>query len=281
MVSAASPATARLTPAGASWQHREMLYPEPISAFDDNYIWLLRSPDSSSAVVVDPGDAGPVFEALSSRDLTLGAVLVTHHHHDHVGGASELAARYGIPVFGPAREVIPAVDQMVSGDDVVQLAGLGCYLRVVDLPGHTAGHISYIGPDFAFVGDTLFAGGCGRVFEGTMEEMFESLLRLSVLPPATRIFCGHEYTVANLRFAREVEPENRALTERLEHAIAARRAGVATVPSTMSEELATNPFLRCEQQAVVEAAAARIRREPTSPCEVFAALRIWKDSWRG
>ena len=258
-----------------------MLHLEPISAFNDNYIWLLFSPDSPSAVVVDPGDAEPVVEALSSRSLTLGAILVTHHHEDHVGGVSELAARYQIPAFGPARETVPAVDQPVSGDDVVQLAGLGCYVRVVDVPGHTAGHIAYIGPDFACVGDTLFAGGCGRVFEGTMNEMFESLLRLAVLPPATRIFCGHEYTVANLRFAREVEPENRALEERLEGALAARNAGVATIPSTLSDELATNPFLRCDQEAVVEAAASRAGRHPSSAVEVFAILRTWKDSWRG
>jgi hydroxyacylglutathione hydrolase len=152
---------------------------------------------------------------------------------------------------------------------------------VVDVPGHTAGHVAYLGPDFAFVGDALFAGGCGRVFEGTMEQMYESLLRLAALPPATRIFCGHEYTVANLGFARRVEPENRAVENRLERAIAARRCGYATVPSVLSEELATNPFLRCDQEAVLESAERRAGRPLSSPSEVFAVLRTWKDSWRG
>lgn len=253
---------------------------EAIPAFSDNYIWLIGAGGRNAVAVVDPGEAAPVLEVIDRQELDLVGVLLTHHHGDHTGGVSELVDRHPAPVFGPDNEAIPGVDNPVRGDQVVALADLELYLRVVDVPGHTAGHVAYVGPDFALVGDALFAGGCGRVFEGTMEQMHESLARLAALPPETAIHCGHEYTVANLRFAREVEPDNRALGRRLEDALAARAAGRATVPSRLADELATNPFLRCGESSVVAAAERHAGRPLTSEAEVFAVIRQWKDGWR-
>lgn len=257
-----------------------MLQIEPIPAFEDNYIWMIGAPGRSAVAVVDPGDADPVLEVLESRGHHLAAILLTHHHGDHTGGVRELADRHPAPVFGPENEGIPGVDNPVRGDEVVALTDLELYLRVVDVPGHTAGHVAYVGPDFALVGDALFAGGCGRVFEGTMEQMHESLNRLATLPPETAIHCAHEYTVANLRFAREVEPDNRALERRLADAVATRAAGYPTVPSRLADELATNPFLRCDRPSVAAAAERRAGRTLASETDVFAVIRQWKDGWQ-
>jgi len=254
---------------------------EPIPAFTDNYIWMIGSPDDPAVAIVDPGDATPVLEVLDRRGLELTAVLLTHHHGDHVGGLGDLVARHPAPVFGPAAEAIPGVDNPVSGDQVVALADLEMYLRVIDVPGHTAGHVAYVGPDFALVGDTVFAGGCGRVFEGTMQQMHSSLSRIAALPPETLLYCAHEYTVANLRFAREVEPGNTTLEQRLAAAHAARDADRPTVPSVLADELRTNPFLRCVEPPVVAAAESRAGRALLSAAEVFAVVREWKDGWRG
>ncbi|HSO24689.1 MAG TPA: hydroxyacylglutathione hydrolase [Chondromyces sp.] len=257
-----------------------MLTIDAIPAFSDNYIWMIGAPGRSGVAVVDPGDAAPVLEVLESSGSHLAAILLTHHHGDHTGGVRELVERHPVPVFGPELEAISDVDNPVRGDQVVALADLDLYLRVVDVPGHTAGHVAYVGPDFALVGDTIFAGGCGRVFEGTMEQMHASLTRLAALPPETAIYCAHEYTVANLCFAREVEPGNRALEQRLDDAVAARTAGDVTVPSQLADELATNPFLRCDQPPVAAAAEGRAGRRLTSEAEVFAVIRQWKDGWR-
>lgn len=258
-----------------------MVHLEPIPAFTDNYIWVIGSPAGPDVAVVDPGEAAAVFSVLEGRGLKLAAVLLTHHHGDHVGGVEELVAAHPAPVFGPASESIAGVDQPVRGDEVIALPALDLYLRVIDVPGHTAGHVAYAGPDFACVGDTIFAGGCGRVFEGTMEQMHRSLTRLSALPPDTLLFCAHEYTLANLRFALAVEPDNRALRQRLDDATAVRADDRPTVPSTLAEELATNPFLRCSHPDVVAAAETRAGRPPESAADVFAVVRGWKDGWRG
>jgi hydroxyacylglutathione hydrolase len=271
----------RFDEAAGDWQHGAMVQLEPISAFSDNYIWMIQSATGREVAVVDPGEAHPVLAAIENRGLELEAILLTHHHGDHVGGVEELVARYPAPVFGPAREAIAGVDHPVHGDEIVALPGLDLYLRVTDVPGHTAGHVAYAGPDFALVGDTVFAGGCGRVFEGTMEQMHESLTRLAALPPETRLYCAHEYTVANLRFALVVEPGNEALRRRAESAAAARSGNRPTVPSTLAEELATNPFLRCDQPDIVAAAEARAGHPLTSAADVFAVIRGWKDGFRG
>lgn len=255
---------------------------EPIRAFDDNYIWCLRR--GNRAAVVDPGDAGPVMRHLESVGAGLVAVLITHHHGDHVGGLDQLTARYPAPVHGPAAERIAGVDRPVRGGDTAVLAELGLQFQVLDVPGHTRGHVAYYDPKLppdgaVFCGDTLFGAGCGRIFEGTPGQMFDSLSRLAQLPPGTAVYCAHEYTQANLRFALAVEPENRELLRRAEDVAAMRAAGKATVPSLIADELATNPFLRARAPGVVAAAAAR-GADPADAVGVFAAIREWKNGFR-
>jgi hydroxyacylglutathione hydrolase len=230
--------------------------------------------------VVDPGEAAPVFSALDLHGFELSAILITHHHGDHVGGVRDLLASRRVPVFGPEKERIDGVDQPVGGESTVVLHELGIELDVIDVPGHTAGHVAYVAPGFALVGDTLFAGGCGRVFEGTPGQMCSSLRTLTELPPDTAVYCAHEYTAANLRFGLEVEPGNGALEDRLARARELRAAGKPTVPSILSVELATNVFLRCGEGEVVAAAEARVGRPLASETEVFAVVRRWKDGWR-
>jgi hydroxyacylglutathione hydrolase len=254
---------------------------EPVPAFTDNYVWLITDPPSPAAAIVDPGEASLVLQILEKRQLELGAILLTHHHGDHVGGVDEILRPRRVPVYGPARENIDTVDHPVSGGDLVPLPDLGLDLEVFDVPGHTAGHVAYRGPDFALVGDTLFAGGCGRVFEGTPEQMLASLSRLAELPGETLVYCAHEYTLANLGFAREVEPYNEALRERLEAARRARDEGSPTVPSTIAEELETNPFLRCNQSAVIAAAENVSGLDVPTEVDVFTIIRSWKDAWQG
>jgi hydroxyacylglutathione hydrolase len=254
---------------------------EPVPAFNDNYIWLLTNPPSDVAVVVDPGEASLVVQILEKRGLELAAVLLTHHHGDHVGGVSQILAKHQAPVFGPARERISTVDHPVEGGDLVPLPDFGFDLEVLSVPGHTAGHVAYRGPDFALVGDTLFAGGCGRIFEGTPEQMLASLKRLADLPGDSSIYCAHEYTLANFRFAREVEPSNEALGLRLENAIRLREEGRPTVPSTITEELETNPFLRCHLPQVMSSAKRYIGHDVRTELDAFTVVRGWKDGWRG
>ena len=253
----------------------------PIPAFTDNYIWLVR--EGAHAVVVDPGDAAPVLAYLERERLTLTAILNTHHHGDHVGGNAALVAHAAVPVYGPAREQIPGRTRGVGAGDVVALPEVGLTLEVLDVPGHTAGHIAWYARDdgaagsLAFVGDTLFAGGCGRVFEGTADEMCASLARLAALPATTRVYCAHEYTLSNLRFALDVLPGDSVLLERQAREQAKRDRGVPTVPTTIAEERASNPFLRTSVPRIVAAAEARAGRRLASSAEVFATLREWKN----
>jgi hydroxyacylglutathione hydrolase len=246
-----------------------------VPAFQDNYLWLLEN--GGKAAVVDPGDAEPIEAALADRGLELTAILATHHHGDHVGGLKALAAHWKCPAFGPAGEAIGGLTQKLREGDRVQVPGLGVTFSVLDVPGHTAGHIAYVGEGVAFVGDTLFACGCGRLFEGTPAQMWSSLSALAALPPETRVYCGHEYTLANLRFALAVEPHNADLRERDAREQAKRGRGEPTVPSTMGEERATNPFLRAHLPAVKAAAAAHAGHALADDVASFGALREWKN----
>jgi hydroxyacylglutathione hydrolase len=254
-----------------------MLEIVPLPAFQDNYIWTLR--DGRNAAVVDPGEARPVKEYLAREGLTLVAILATHHHPDHVGGIAELVAMNKVPVFGPKGEPIPALTHPVGQDDAVDIPELAATFSVLDIPGHTRAHVAYYGLGSLFCGDTLFACGCGRVFEGTAEQMLHSLTQLAALPDETRVYCGHEYTLANIRFARAVDPDNAALAAREESARRLREAGRPTLPSTLGEERATNPFLRCAEPVVVESANKYLGSRIADPARVFAAIRDWKNKF--
>lgn len=246
-----------------------------LPAFSDNYIWVVRK--GPHAVVVDPGDAAPVRSALARMGASLVAILVTHHHPDHVGGVAELLTQGAVPVYGPAAEHIPVVDHPLVPGDVVRLPALEVDFDVIDVGGHTLGHIAYFGGGALFSGDTLFAGGCGRIFEGTPAQMWAAMGRLAVLPPQTRIYCAHEYTASNLRFARAVEPDNDLLRQREEQVTQLRLQGLPTVPSLLRVEQATNPFLRVAVPAVRRAAEQFQGAALADDTAVFAALREWKN----
>lgn len=252
----------------------------PLPAFSDNYLWLLDR--DGHAAVVDPGDPAPVQRALAARQLKLDAILVTHHHGDHVGGLAALRST-GATVYGPRAESIEGVDVPLAAGDRVEV--LGTTFRVLDVPGHTAGHIAYfaeaLDPPVLFCGDTLFACGCGRLFEGTPAQMLDSLDRLSALPAATRVYCAHEYTLANIRFALAVEPANADLQQRARDATAMRERGEPTVPSTIALELATNPFLRSDASGVRSAASTRAGvAAGADRVHTFTTIRKWKDEFR-
>lgn len=255
----------------------------PLAAFSDNYVWAIRAGDR--VVVVDPGDDEPVAGYLARERATLAAILVTHHHPDHTGGIADLLRERSVPVIGPGREAIPGRTLAVGGGDRVDVPGIGLPLEVLDVPGHTSGHIAFVGRDAGwgspvlFCGDTLFAAGCGRLFEGTADQMWASLSALAALPAETRVFCAHEYTLANLRFASAVEPANPAIAERAARERAKRERGLPTLPSILAEELATNPFLRCACPEVAASAAHRAGVPPEDAVAVFAALRAWKNAF--
>ena len=256
----------------------------PVAAFQDNYLWVIHN--AQHAAVVDPGDATPVLEYLNANRLKLTAIICTHHHADHVGGVERLLdaldLRGKIPVFGPATERIPARTEALREGDRILLPSFDLTFEVLDVPGHTAGHIAYFGHDMLFCGDTLFACGCGRLFEGTAEQMTASLTKLKRLPPQTKVFCAHEYTMANIKFAEAVEPTNADLKLRKAFCAAKRHRNLPTVPSTIHLELATNPFLRWDQPAVKAAAAVRLKHAigpNPSPALVFGAIREWKNNF--
>lgn len=258
-----------------------MLEVSPVRAFSDNYLWLIRAPsDGRCAVVVDPGDARAIEAALDAQGLSLKAILVTHHHPDHVGGVQALAAGHGAEVYGPARERLPCDVRPLDDGDSVSLADLGLEFRVMAVPGHTLGHIAYHGHGALFCGDTLFSAGCGRLFEGTPAQMLSSLDRIAALADETRVYCAHEYTLANLRFAAAVEPGNADVLETLEAVKELRARDGITLPTTLLRERRINPFLRCREPAVRAAAEARAGTPLPGPADVFAVIRAWKDGFR-
>ena len=249
-----------------------------VPAFDDNYIWLIQAEGSRRVVAVDPGDEEPVRAALARTGLELAAILITHHHGDHTGGVRDLLAQFPVPVYGPAHEPIATLSDPVREGDRLVLDGGRLSFQVLDTPGHTRGHVSYVGHGALFCGDTLFTGGCGRLFEGSPEQMHASLEKIAALPDATRVYCAHEYTLANLKFARIAEPDNDALRQREEDALRRRAANQPTVPSTLALERATNPFLRSTVPALVESASRFAGRPLRDAAEVFAVVRHWKDT---
>lgn len=253
-----------------------------VPAFADNYLWLVRGlADPHAVVAVDPGDAAAIEAALSVHQLRLAAILVTHHHRDHVGGVMALATAQGVPVYGPAAEDIEGITHPLTEGDTVDLAALGLRFAVWAVPGHTLGHLAYVGHGAVFCGDTLFSGGCGRLFEGTPEQMHQSLSRLGALPADTAVYCAHEYTASNLRFALVVEPGNPALQDYAADVAGRRADGLATVPTRIDRELAVNPFLRVDVPEVRASAARHAGRAITGSVDALAVLREWKNGFRG
>ena len=245
-----------------------------IPAFKDNYIWLLVR--DGRAAVVDPGDPVPVMERLAALGLQLETILITHHHADHQGGVAALQARWQAEVFGPEIESITGCNRPLNGGETISV--LGQQVTVMAVPGHTLGHLAYYVPGALFCGDTLFGAGCGRLFEGTPAQMSQSLASIAELPDDTLVYCAHEYTEANLRFAVAVEPLNTALQARVKRVAELRAAGIPSVPSTLGEEKATNPFLRSGEPAVI-AAALEHAAVDRSKVAVFAAIRQWRNSF--
>lgn len=259
-----------------------MLKKIPIPAFRDNYIWLLHEEGESQAWVCDPGDAAPVEHYLQEHGLILTGIFITHYHPDHIGGVAALVEGRSIPVLGPRHELVPHLTQQLGEGDRCQI--LGHEVRVLDIPGHTSGHIAYLidgETSLLFCGDTLFAGGCGRIFEGTVPQMHQSLMKLAALSAETQVYCAHEYTLNNLRFAAVVEPQNELLRRRIAIENEKRGCGEPTVPSTIGLELATNPFLRAHVAEVKRAAEAWMKAPLERQEEIFGAIRHWKDGFKG
>lgn len=259
-----------------------MLQVTPVRAFVSNYIWLIHAPrDANQVLAVDPGEAAPLEALLAARALRLAGLLITHHHGDHVGGVEELLRQHPVPVFGPAGESIPGRPRRLREADEVRLDELGLAFKVLDVPGHTAGHIAYVGHGALFCGDTLFSAGCGRLFEGTPAQMTTSLAKLAALPGDTLVYCAHEYTLSNLAFARAVEPGNTEIVRYLEECRRRQERGEPTLPAILRQERNVNPFLRCAQPSVKQAAELRAGHALHAPQEVFAVLRRWKDGFSG
>ncbi|WPN61218.1 hydroxyacylglutathione hydrolase [Pseudomonas sp. P9_35] len=255
-----------------------MIQISALPAFTDNYIWLLQDHATQRCAVVDPGDAAPVQAWLEAHPgWVLSDILITHHHHDHVGGVQALKNATNATVYGPASENIPARDQALHDNDKVSV--LGWDFDVYAVPGHTLGHIAYYHHGLLFCGDTLFAAGCGRLFEGTPAQMHHSLSRLAALPEDTLVYCTHEYTLGNMKFAAAVEPGNPDVAARLEKVGRQRSEGIMTLPSTLALEKLTNPFLRTTETSVKQKADERNGQRNQTPSEVFAALRAWKDTF--
>lgn len=251
----------------------------PLSAFKDNYIWILINHKLKACAIVDPGEAEPVLEFLHEHPYTLKAVLITHHHWDHVSGVEDLCAGNELTVYGPANSAIPRLDVPLAEGDNVVIEDIDIEFKVAHIPGHTLDHIAYYNDEQLFCGDTLFSAGCGRLFEGSADQMANSLARLAALPESTQVYCGHEYTINNLEFAKAVEPENLAIAERLEICHLLRDSGKPTLPSTIEIERATNPFIRLNEPSILQMASKQVNREISDPVQALSIIRQWKDRW--
>ena len=257
-----------------------MLEITALPALSDNYIWVVKSPGQDTVAIVDPGEAAPVQQYVAEHGLAVGAYLITHHHGDHVGGLDALLAEHPAPVYGPRAEAdrIAQITDALAGGDRFHLEFLGVDFDVIDVPGHTLGHIAYVSPGVLLAGDALFRGGCGRVFEGTHAQMQASLARLRDLPEATEVYGGHEYTQKNLAFAQTVEPDSQAIATVIREVDQLRANGQPTLPGTLAEEREINPFLRWDQPEVIAAAERRAGRSLADAGEIFAVLREWKNA---
>lgn len=251
----------------------------PIPVLSDNYVWVFSHLQTKTAIAVDPGDAAPVLAFLEANGLHLEAIMVTHHHWDHVGGIDALKRQYGTTVFGPARENIEGVERPVREADKLSIKGIGEEIRVLDIPGHTAGHVGYLINDKLFCGDTLFSAGCGRLFEGTAEQLYHSLQKIASLPDDTRICCTHEYTLNNLYFALEVEPGNATVREHIRKVEDLMRRHKPSLPSTLALERRINPFLRVNHDSIIESVSRHIGRPIHDDLDCFTELRKWKDNY--
>ena len=255
-----------------------MIKIESIEAFTDNYIWLITTIEGS--IVIDPGESSKIINFLKEKQLNLKAILVTHHHFDHTGGINEILSHYPVDVFGPFNNGIENINKKLKDGDKVSIIGIE--FEIIEIPGHTLDHIAFYsennGSPILFCGDTLFAGGCGRVFEGTSDQMYESLKKLKILPDNTSVYCGHEYTLSNLKFAKEAEPFNQNTLSRYNEVLELREKGFPSIPSSLSTELKTNPFLRSDVEEVQENISIKFKTTK-EPKEIFKALRSWKDNF--
>lgn len=252
----------------------------PIPAFSDNYIWVISSPDQNQVAVVDPGDAAPVIAHLEQNNLELAAILITHHHNDHTGGASLLAEKFNIPVYGPATSPFTGITHPLNENDQLEL--FGTTLVIKEIPGHTLDHISYFANQIKpqlFCGDTLFLAGCGRLFEGTAKQMLDAMQYFSTLPDDTEVFCTHEYSLANLDFAAAVEPENTDIKSTIKHCASLREKDIPTLPTSIEQEKKINPFMRTTHSNVIDAANRFSTQSLDSEVEVFASIREWKNQF--
>lgn len=254
-----------------------MLNIQAIPAFNDNYIWFIEDTDTRHVLIVDPGDAMPVIKAIEQQKLIPVSLLITHHHHDHIGGIEQLLEHYDIPVYGPKIATIPSITHPLKANDTLVIDSAFPAITILDISGHTAVHIAFLFDNHLFCGDTLFGAGCGRLLGGTAEQLFHSLQKIAQLPADTQIYCAHEYTQANLHFAEAVEPDNSDIQQRILDTAILRQQGKPSLPSTLALELATNPFLRCDQPNVIQAVEIFSGKQLLTAIEVFTELRLWKD----